>query len=590
LTINNCTLTGNHATGSGGGLRLFSGVDYVTFCTITNNTAQIDGGGISQPGSTTTISNSIVAANTCPGVGPDLSGTVTASYSLFQSLAGATILGGTGDLPAGTNPRLGVLQNNGGKVQTQALLPGSPAIDAGDPAFLPPPATDSRNVGFNRIINGRVDIGAYEFQPSATTFTLTSSLNPSPASQAVTFTAVVAAVAPGSNALSGTVTFFIDNIPTATVALVNGVAQFSISTLIFGSHTITAQYSGFQVGDYKFNPSSAGFVQSITLPGAYFGPILVYGTDAGVPAEVRVYNATTGALIYDFFPYGPGYTGGVHVAAGDVHVDGIQDIVTGPGPGGGPLVHVYNGYNLDLIASFNAYNPNFLSGVFVAVGDVNGDGSADIITAPDKGGGPLVEAFDGATYTLLVAFNAYDLNFRNGVRVASGDLNGDGKAEIITAPGAGGGPLVKAFKALTGTLLIAFNAYSPAFRGGVFVAVSDINGDGKDEIITGPGVGGGSQVIVFNGSNGQFVLSFNTYNPLFIGGVRVGGIKDLNTNLATEILTGGGPGGALLQETNTGLSATVPAQIYDGAALAILDQYYPFDTFYFGGYFVAGSR
>lgn len=75
-----------------------------------------------------------------------------------------------------------------------------------------------------------------------------------------------------------------------------------------------------------------------------------------------------------------------------------------------------------------------------------------------------------------------------GVRVAAGDLDGDGRAEIITAPGFGGGPLVKVFDRRTGGLLLAYNAYDAGFVGGVDVAAGDVNGDGKMDVITGAGV------------------------------------------------------------------------------------------------------
>lgn len=75
---------------------------------------------------------------------------------------------------------------------------------------------------------------------------------------------------------------------------------------------------------------------------------------------------------------------GVHVAAGDVDGDGLDDVITGPGVGGGPLVNVFSGANSTLFLSFNAYAivGNFLGGVFVAAGDLNGDGTAEILTGP----------------------------------------------------------------------------------------------------------------------------------------------------------------------------------------------------------------
>ena len=59
---------------------------------------------------------------------------------------------------------LGPLQDNGGPTFTHALLPGSPAINAGDPGFTPPPFFDQRGPGFDRVVNGRLDIGSFEVQ------------------------------------------------------------------------------------------------------------------------------------------------------------------------------------------------------------------------------------------------------------------------------------------------------------------------------------------------------------------------------------------------------------------------------------------
>jgi hypothetical protein len=116
--------------------------------------------------------------------------------------------------------------------------------------------------------------------------------------------------------------------------------------------------------------------------------------------------------------YDPAFLGGVRVAAGDVNGDGRADIVTGAGPGGGPHVKVFSGANLSLLHSFFAYTPAFTGGVFVAAGDVNGDGRADIVTGAGPGGGPHVEIFSGADLALLQSFFAYAPAFTGGVFVA----------------------------------------------------------------------------------------------------------------------------------------------------------------------------
>ena len=119
------------------------------------------------------------------------------------------------------------------------------------------------------------------------------------------------------------------------------------------------------------------------------------------------------------------------------------------------------------VASFFAYDPAFAGGVSVAAGDVTGDGVADIITGAGAGGGPHVRAFSlaGGVVTEVASFFAYDPAFPGGVSVAAGDVTGDGVAEIITGAGPGGGPHVRAFSLAGGvvTEVASFFAYDPAF-------------------------------------------------------------------------------------------------------------------------------
>jgi FG-GAP repeat len=106
---------------------------------------------------------------------------------------------------------------------------------------------------------------------------------------------------------------------------------------------------------------------------------------------------------------------------------------------------------------------------------VNGDGKADIITGAGPGAGPHVKAFDGATNATLASFFAFDAGFNGGVRVAAGDVTGDGIDDLIVAAGPGGGPHVKAFKGDTGALVHSFLAAAPSFTGGIFVAGGDVD-------------------------------------------------------------------------------------------------------------------
>src|SRR5262249_40154707 len=98
--------------------------------------------------------------------------------------------------------------------------------------------------------------------------------------------------------------------------------------------------------------------------------IRLFATGAGVGGgpHVKVYNAD-GSLRFSFFAYDPSFTGGVHVATGDVNGDGVDDIITGAGVNGGPHVKVFDGVTGNLIQSFFAFAPNFLGGINVATGD-----------------------------------------------------------------------------------------------------------------------------------------------------------------------------------------------------------------------------
>ena len=159
-TISNCTISGNMTTvghSRGGGI---SGSGTITNSTFSDNVAA-DGGNICAPCCPVQLGNTILKNGNILVLG---TGTVTSHGYNLSSDNGGGFLTGPGD-QINTDPLLGPLQDNGGPTLTHALLPGSPAIDTGDPNFTPPPTYDQRGNPFVRVFGGRIDIGSFEGQP-----------------------------------------------------------------------------------------------------------------------------------------------------------------------------------------------------------------------------------------------------------------------------------------------------------------------------------------------------------------------------------------------------------------------------------------
>lgn len=320
-----------------------------------------------------------------------------------------------------------------------------------------------------------------------------------------------------------------------------------------------------------------------TDDGATF-PVLVTGPDEGHGPTVDVVRHSPAGFHTNVIEaYPRNFTGGVRVATGDVDGDGRAEIITAPGPGMAPHVRIFDsvtGRPFRPQRDFMAYRANFQGGVFVAAGDVNGDGRAEVITGAGDGGRPVVRIFDGLTGNMLNSFLAYDAAFRGGVHVAAGDVNGDGIAEIITGPGAGAGPVVKIFSPIGPGLLQSFLAYPANFLGGVYLDCADFNHDGFAEIITGPGAGGPPLVKVFDVHDNLNVLrSFLAFSPSFSGGVHVA-FGDFNGDGrvdGADFVVGAGPG------------AGPHVKVFAGRSGAVLRDYFAYPNFS-GGVFVAGFK
>jgi hypothetical protein len=273
---------------------------------------------------------------------------------------------------------------------------------------------------------------------------------------------------------------------------------------------------------------------------------------AGGQTTVHVYNPN-GSFAYDI----PAGTGDVRVAVGDVTGDGVEDVVIGSGLNTVALVRVFSGATRQEVNRFSPFS-TFTGGVFVAVGDLTQDGLRDIVVTPDQSGGPRVVVVRGGDFqTVASFFGIDDSNFRGGARAAVGDVNADGRPDLVVSAGFLGGPRIAIFDGRTVTtgtpmrLVNDFFAFESTLRNGAYVAVGDLNGDGFEDVIFGAGPGGAPRVLAISGqtlmTQGSAAAVATPLANFFGGdlnnrsGIRVAS-KDLDGDGRSDFLTAGGSG------------------------------------------------
>jgi FtsP/CotA-like multicopper oxidase with cupredoxin domain len=265
-------------------------------------------------------------------------------------------------------------------------------------------------------------------------------------------------------------------------------------------------------------------------------------------SEVKVYDGQTNQVLWGVDAF-PGSPGGMSVAVGDVNFDGVDDVAVGAGPGSEPRVKVYSGANRALLFDLLAFPRSMRGGVRVALGDVNGDGYKDIIVGAGSGP-PEVRVFSGRDGSLLGGFLAYAAGPQTGVFVAAADVVGHGRVNIITGPGMGAAPEVRVFDDAF-RLVSSFMAFDPSFRGGVTVGTGLITGRAFPSVVTGAGPGSLPEVAVFavDFSNPDdpppqpawnTVARFLAFEASFRGGVSVSTVQ---TPHGDDLLVGRGVGG-----------------------------------------------
>lgn len=295
-----------------------------------------------------------------------------------------------------------------------------------------------------------------------------------------------------------------------------------------------------------------------------FSQVLAVGSDAGLvtvyqPGLVGFDNQT--AFNLPLPPEFTGFSSSVRSATGDVNGDGIEDFVIVTGPGTPTRFAVVDGTNPSVLlvapsAPF-AGSEGFTGGGFVAVGDIDNDGFAEIVITPDVSGGPRVTIFsisNGVPVVRASFLGITDANFRGGARAAIGDINGDGRGEVVVAAGQGGGPRISVFDGASvftarNRLFGDFFVFDQSLRDGVYLGVGDVNGDGLGDIVAGAGSGGAPRVLVVSGgtmlANGTLAAVNAPLGSFFTdeglqgarSGVRIA-IKDGDNDGIADVVTG----------------------------------------------------
>lgn len=256
--------------------------------------------------------------------------------------------------------------------------------------------------------------------------------------------------------------------------------------------------------------------------------------------QIKVFNASNAHEDLYFMAFDENFKGGARIARGDFNNDGYGDIAVGAGPGGGPHVKIFDKSGHEVWNAF-PFHKDFKGGVDVAAGDIDGDDRDELVVGQFTDGQAWIKVYKvNEEKTILNEFLAFSGTFRGGVRLGCGDIDADGRDEIIAGTGFGGGPQIKVFE-LDGRIIMNFSPFHTDFRGGVDVASGDIDNDGRDEIMASQNLFGQAWIKTYN-SRSEILSEFKAYPDSFKGGANIAA-ADIDNDDKAEIITGTGQNG-----------------------------------------------
>lgn len=271
------------------------------------------------------------------------------------------------------------------------------------------------------------------------------------------------------------------------------------------------------------------------------GGLVIASVDQPANGKVEILG---GKLIYwpkkgytgsDQFAYTVKDEGGLKASANvKVAIKGIDPAIAfSGGPGGEPNVEVID-WQTGSRKIFRVFDGKYRGGVRSILGDVTGDGVADVVATPTVGAPPHVVVFDGSTGKLISSFFAFEASYLGGVNLGVVDLDGDGRQEVLMGAGLGASPHVVAMVPGSNTVLASFFAFDAFYRGGVNPTGVDWDGDGRGEILVYSGSGSRPHILVKDSSGLQTLASFYAFDPGYRGRISVDSVS-LKTNYPENI-------------------------------------------------------
>ena len=291
------------------------------------------------------------------------------------------------------------------------------------------------------------------------------------------------------------------------------------------------------------------FTWTFTTQTAAVGQPFAIGTGAGRLGVVTFYNADR-SVRFTTTPFGTSYSGGVRVATGDLTGDGVPDVVAATAGGVAAQARVINGATGAILPDQLLGPTAYAAAVALAVADVTGDGIADVALGTDEIG-PRAQVIRGGDFRKIADISGSASGFRGGTQVGLGDMTGDGRAELIVSATYTSGSLVCAYAGdslAPGSIPVpVFTSFtlSAGYTDGLSLAVGDVNGDGWADLVLGTPPSATPQVNVYSGyglvqyGSRTLIASFTPAAASSMTGVRVA-VRDIDGDGIVDILTSSG--------------------------------------------------